>query len=291
MYAGQAFGAGAKQDYIIRGGVLTRGWRSFVGGDWVLNGDVDITFNSTTETVLASNISASMNLGKSDATYRYLYLGFGWGGYHLYGKISHTGPRVIEVIGAAPVGFNAGLSPNETVAACAGGVLWIRSRINSPFSEKVFALNTTTGSTTPVYNITSYSSYSNSWFGLNNGSFAYLRERQVGIPGGVSYIYDLHILGLDGGLTTQTSLMTLTGPLVEFAPLVGGNSTFAVGFTSSLNTSARILYQISSAGYQVVSGTPHYFSSIRTTDSPAGRLRFGGLSSTFTNVALYEFVL
>jgi hypothetical protein len=229
--------------------------------------------------------------GKSDSTHRYLYLGFGWGGYHLYGRISHTGPLAIEVIGAAPLGFNPGVNPGSSVLARAADVVWIGATTSSPFAEKVFALDTTTGATTSVYNITLYSSYSNSWFGLNNGSFAYLRERQVGVPGGVSYIYDLHVLSLDGGITIQTSIMTLTGPLVQFAPLVGTNSTLALGFASSLNTSQRILYQLSSAGYQVVSGTPHYVEAIRITDSPAGRLRFGGFSSTFTNVALYEFVL
>jgi hypothetical protein len=268
-------------DFIVRDGVLTHGWSSFVGGVWVTD-DIEITLNSITQTVTGASINTALQTGKNDATHRYFYLGNGWGVGSAYARIAHTGPLSLEVV--CLLSFNAGINPQFSVRCVAGGVLWIGANIGN-FDEYVVAIDIATGTFTSTYNIAPNLSSPSTWFGLTTGEAVYLNYTSVGID----YIYNLYIVGLDGSITAQASLITvLGGALADFVPMHGAGTTLA---TTTNNPTT--LYQISPAGYQIVGGTPNMISLPRISDAAPGALRFWGSDGdpSYTNVALYEVAL
>lgn len=263
-------------DFIIRDGVLTHGWSSFVGGSWV-GSDVTTTINGSTQTITAANINTYMASGKSDATHRYFYFGSGWGGQHAYARIAHTGSLALEIVGVAPVGFNAGVNPQFSVYCVANGVLWLGNYLVA------FAMNIATGTCTSIYDISTTGSVFNTWFGLTTGDAAYLSTYTVGL----NQVYDLRIISVSGGVTTQANIMTLTSDaLQQFVDIPGTDTMLA---TNSILP--YTLYQISPAGYQVVGGTPGDIQLPRISDASPGALRFWGSTVSTTGVALYEFAL
>ena len=269
-------------DFIIRDGVLTHGWSSFVGGVWVTD-DVEITLNSITQTVTGATISGAMQSGKNDATHRYFYLGSGWGVGVAYARVSHTGPLSLEVVGL--VSFNPGINPQLSVRCVAGGVLWIGATSGN-FQEYALAIDIATGASTDAFSLDTNRSTINSWFGLTTGEAVYLSQ-PYGV--GLNNVYDLRILALDGSVTTQTSLISvLSGALDAFVPVHGAGTMLA---TTTKNPTT--LYQISPAGYQIVGGTPNMIVLPRISDAAPGALRFWGSNGgpSYTNVALYEVAL
>lgn len=269
-------------DFIIRDGVLTHGWSYFVGGVWVTD-NVDVTIDAITVNISGTSINTALQAGKSDATHRYFYLGFGWGGQHAYARTSHTGSLSLEVVGVAPAGFNPGANPQSSVRCIATGFIWIGSQLSGPFSERAFAMEIATGATTVLYTITSSRSEETSWFGLTTGEAAYLFFTEIGLD----RVYDLRIIGLDGSITNQSNIITLTSDsLAQFVDVSGTDTMLA---TNSFPP--RTLYQISPAGYQIVSGTPEDIQLSRISDASPGALRFWGSTVSTTGVALYEFAL
>ena len=270
-------------DFVIRDGLLTHGWLSFVGSTWV-GSDVTITINGTTQTLSAATINEYMAAGKSDATHRYFYFGSGWGGNVAYARVAHTGSLAIEVVGilfSNPFAIDA--NPKTTVRAVANGVLWLGAQTSGPFAEYAAAIDIATGAATAVYTITSFRSAPESWFGLSTGEAAYLFYTTVGSD----YVYDLRIIGLDGSITNQSNIITLTSDsLSQYVDIPGTDTMLA---TNSFPP--RTLYQISPAGYQVVGGTPGDIQLPRISDASPGALRFWGSSVSTTDVALYEFAL
>lgn len=273
-------------DFVIRDGLLTHGWLSFVGGTWV-GSNVTITINGITQTLAAATINEYMAAGKSDATHRYFYFGTGWGGNVAYVKVAHTGPLAIEVVGILPFNpFYFDANPKNGVRAVANGVLWIGAQVQGggpPFAEYAAAIDIATGATTATYNITSLRSVAESWFGLTTGEAAYL----FFTPVGSDYVYDLRIIALDGSITNQNNIITLTSDsLAQYVDIPGTDTMLA---TNAL--SPKTLYQISPAGYQVVGGTPGDIQAPRISDASPGALRFWGSTVSTTDVALYEFAL
>ena len=126
-------------------------------------------------------------------------------------------------------------------------------------------------------------SLEDSWFGLTTGEAAYLFFTEVGLD----RIYDLRIIGVDGSITNQSNIITLTSDsLSQFVDIPGTDTMLA---TNAL--SPKTLYQISPAGYQVVGGTPEDIQVPRISDASPGALRFWGSTVSTTDVALYEFAL
>jgi len=280
-YAGKY--KGGPLDFVIRDGILTHGWLSFVGSTWV-GSDVTITINGTTQTILAATVNEYMAAGKSDATHRYFYFGTGWNGNVAYVRVAHTGSLAIEVVGILPFNpFFLDANPKTTVRAVANGVLWLGAQTSGPFAEYAAAIDIATGAATAVYTITSFRSVTESWFGLTTGEAAYLFPTAVGSD----YVYDLRIIGVDGSITNQSNIITLTSDsLSQYVDIPGTDTMLA---TNSL--SPKTLYQISPAGYQIVGGTPGDIQLPRISDASPGALRFWGSTVSTTGVALYEFAL
>jgi hypothetical protein len=116
--------------YRIVDGVLTYGWQIFpVGfGFWTNKGDREVTYNGVTQTVLGADIHANLAIGRSNATHRYFYLGYGWDLGYVYARIPHVGTFDFEIVAYIPdnpdwpAGFNSGLAK---VSAISDSYLWI----------------------------------------------------------------------------------------------------------------------------------------------------------------------
>ena len=266
-------------DFIVRNGVLTLGWSYFAGGVWDED-DVTITVGGATRTITGATLNTNIGSGISDYTHRYFYLGiFGGGVGHVYARMLHTGPLSLEVVGAAPIGFNPGVNPQLTVLCIESGVLWIGT------NSGIFAMNVATGACTSIYNITLTPAAAGSFFGLLSGAAAFLGQQSTV---GSNYVWPLRIIGLDGSVTTQASFITqptTSGILTQFVAIPGTETMLAT------NGLGSVVYQISTAGYQVIGGFTPEIRLPRLSSPNPGTLRFWGSSATETQVALYEVAL
>lgn len=125
-------------------------------------------------------------------------------------------------------------------------------------------------------------------WGLNNGSIAGLRE----YTSGSNYVYDLSILDLYGGVTTQVGLMSVpnTYALQVVCPVPGAGICLVVFYDTA--TGLDHTYQVSPAGYQVVTMPTDRVRYLRPSPvNPAGLVRWWGSSQAGTGDALYEAAL
>lgn len=283
-------------DFVLREGVLTSGWSSFIGGVWVAE-DVDITINGVTKTISGTTIDGFLANGVRDSLYTYFNLGVGWnsgsGNIHAYARVPHSGPLTLEVVGyGKPAGWVFSFA--GTVMSVREDIMWISGYLNpggSSPSFQVAAINLITNEMTPAY--TFNSQYQQGpWFSITGGFGAWLGSRTTV---GTNYVYKLHIVGVDGSLATQANFMTLptatgglTGDRFDTAEVPGTDTVLAINATVP-NT----LYQISAAGYQIVSGTPTIIETLRIGPASPGALRFWG--STYPDYprsqAIYEVSL
>jgi hypothetical protein len=247
-------GRGQFPDFVLRAGVLTSGWSSFIGGVWVAE-DVDITINGITQTVTGSTIESQFLNGVRDSLYTYFLLGLGWnsgsGNIFAYAKVPHSGPLTLEVVAyGKPAGWSF---PYGNVMSVREDIMWISGYTNPGGFSPVFqvaAINLVTNEFTPAYNFDSQ--YQRGpWFSITGGFGAWLGSRTTV---GTDYVYKLHIAGIDGSLVTQAnfiSIPTATGEFATGAPYnaeVPGTDTVLAINVGVPNT----LYQISAAGYQIV---------------------------------------
>jgi hypothetical protein len=299
-------GRAARPDFVLREGILTSGWSSLVGGVWVVE-DVDITINGVTQTVTGSIIDNNIIFGVRDNLYTYFTLGQGWnsgsGNIMAWGKVPHSGPLTLEVVAyGKPVGWPSFTSSGSvvlysgTVRSVRENIMWISMYSNpggfSPLFQ-VAAINLLTNEMTPAYNFSSV--YSNGpWFSITGGFAAWLGSRTTVGP---NYVYKLHIVGVDGSLATQANFITIpvsSGGFFDSAGSVGWNVEIPETDTVLARnvTAPHTLYQISAAGYQVISGTPPYMDQLRIGPAAIGALRFyGATSSNNDNPALYQVTL
>jgi hypothetical protein len=279
-------------DFVLREGVLTSGWASFVGGEWVTE-DVDITINGITKTITGSTIDGALVQGVRDDLYTYFTLGTGWnsgsGVISAYAKMSHSGPLTLEVIAyGKPSGWTYGTFPT-TVMSVREGIMWI-SFYTSPGGVVLFeaaAIDLATNTFTPTYTLSAVP-ISGPWFSITGGYGAYLGSRTTV---GTNYVYKLHIVAIDGSVTTQANFMTIPvssggfGGIDYNAEVPGTDTVLAIN-----NGIPHILYQISAAGYQIISGTPTLIQRLRIGPAAPGALRFWG--STYPDApriaGLYE---
>jgi len=283
-------------DFVLRAGVLTSGWSSFIGGVWVAE-DVDITINGVTETISGGTIDSRILSGVRDNLYTYFALGVGWnsgsGNIHAYAKVPHSGPLTLEVVAyGKPVGWAYNFE--GTVMSVREDIMWISIYQNPGGFSPVFqvaAINLLTNEMTSAYNFNSQYQQG-PWFSITGGFGAWLGSRTTV---GTDYVYKLHIVGIDGSLVTQSNFMSIPTATGEFATGAPYNAEVPNTDTVlAINTSVpSTLYQISSAGYQIVSGTPAIIETLRIGPASPGALRFWG--STYPDYpriqAIYEFAL
>jgi hypothetical protein len=278
---------GGDLDFIVRDGVLTHGLSYLSGVFWV-GDDIVVTVGGVTKTINGAGLTTNMAGGVSDYTHRYFYLSnFGGAVGHVYARAPHTGPLSLEVVGSVP--NNPGPDPEYSVLCIESGVLWLSSTSGANIIQ-FYAIDIATGVSARIFSYvaqldTIYPSSNGSWFGLLNGSMAYL-----GNPGvvGSNYVWPLRIVNLDGSITTQESFITLPasgGQLTQFVAIPGTETMLATHQTGS------VVYQISTAGYQTISGFPPEIRLLRLSSPNPGTLRFWGSSATTTQVALYEVAL
>jgi hypothetical protein len=283
-------------DFVLREGVLTSGWSSFIGGVWVAE-SVDITINGVTKTISGTTIDGFLANGVRDNLYTYINLGTGWnsgsGNIHAYAKVPHSGPLTLEVVAyGRPVGWSFSFA--GTVMSVREDIMWISGYTNPGGSSPLFqvaAINLITNEMTPAYSFSSQYQQG-PWFSITGGFAAWLGSATT--VGG-NYVYKLYIVGLDGSLVTQANFMSIpassgpfSGDRFDSAEVPGTDTVLAInsGVPSTL-------YQISAAGYQIVSGTPNLIETLRIGPASPGALRFWG--STYPDYpriqAIYEFAL
>ena len=286
-----------RPDFVLREGVLTSGWSSFIGGVWVAE-DVDITINGITQTVTGGTIESQLLNGVRDDLYTYFALGVGWnsgsGVIAAYAKIPHSGPFTLEVIAyGKPSGWSFTNFPGR-VMSVREDIMWISFYSNPGGSSPLFqvaAINLLTNEFTPAYNFNSQYQQG-PWFSITGGFGAWLGSLTTV---GTNYVYKLHIVGLDGTLVTQANFMTLptatgglSGNRFDTAEVPGTDTVLAIN-----SSGPSTLYQISAAGYQIVSGTPTIIDTLRIGPAAPGALRFWG--STYPDYpriqAIYEVAL
>jgi hypothetical protein len=279
---------GGDLDFIVRDGVLTHGWSYLSGVFWVED-NLTITVGGVTRTIAGATLNFYMAGGVSDYTHRYFYLSnFGGAVGHVYARVPHTGPLSLEVVGS--VTSNPGVTPEYSVLCIESGVLWLSSSFNASNITDFYAIDIATGVSARIFSSVALldiisPSTDGSWFGLLNGSMAYLGARKTV---GSNFVYPLRIIGLDGSVTTQESFITLPtsgGSLSQFVAIPGTETMLAT------HESGSVVYQISTAGYQTISGFPPEIRLLRLSSPNPGTLRFWGSSATTTQVALYEVAL
>lgn len=274
-------------DYIVRDNIITSGWSSFITGTWVAE-DVVIDLGGA-QTFTGATIDSNMTSGVVDSSHTYFPVGFHYGipGY-IYAKVSHTGSLGLEIAGYVQNIPGQAYQAAPTVAGVGGNVLWITGVISGPSRPVFIPIDLTTGEpgSPIIYNFPTGSTGILAYLGLSNGSLAFLNGYVVD----PTITIDYNIVDVFGGITTQSSIMTVSTADMPaaWAPISGSDILLA---TSNGNPS--VLYQISSAGYNIISGTPNYMVGIRRSAASPSNVRFWGAdgSTLPINVALYEFGL
>lgn len=272
-------------DYIVRDNIITSSWSYFTGGTWVAD-DVALDIGGS-QTFTGATIDSGMSYGVVDDLYTYLALGLHYGipGY-LYAQVPHTGTLGLEISGYVPNISYLGGGP--VPAGVGGGVLWVSGNISGPTRPVFTPIDLATGEpgTSVIYTYPTGSTAVLSSLGLSDGSLAFL----IGYVVGSTITIDYNIVDLLGGITTQAAVMTV--PVADmpqaYAPISGSDI-----FLASSQGTPNILYQISSAGYNIISGTPNQIVGLRRSAASPGNVRFWGSDGdpSYTNVGLYEFGL
>lgn len=266
-------GVGAKSwiyDFVVRDGALTWGFDVFAGGAWTNPTYVLPAGGSKT----ASQMESGLEPIVQDYTNRYFNID-----NHYY-KLPHTG-SLAPVLIAASVGSPIGA---DTIAI-AGTALW--AQYVSGGTNRIKPIDTTTGATGPEVNITTAFNSGIVW-GLTTTAVAGLK---VTVSGG-NQIFDLTLVDVYGGITTQANLMTLpdTYALQYVTPLPGADVCLAVFY--DVATGIDHTYQISTAGYQAVTMPTERVRALRFSNAnPSGFVRWWGSTQAGTGDALYEAAL
>jgi hypothetical protein len=256
-------------DFVVRDGYLTWGFDIFSGGVWTNPTYVLPAGGTKTASQLPSEPMVQ------DAANRYFNVS------NNYYFLPHSGPLT-------PVLIGAGLTPiayTPTVTAISGNVLWVRYTASG--TNRIRPIEITTATVGPEIVIGSAFNSEIIW-GLSTLSVAGLSVTTVGS----NFVYDLSIVDIYGGITTQAALMTVpnTYSIQNRVPVPGSDICLVVFYDTA--TTAYITYQISTAGYQAITMPTARVRGLRiSTANPSGFIRWWGSAADDTGDALYESAL
>ena len=267
-------GAAAKnwyEDFRIVDGYLTAAMDVFSLGTWT-NPAYDL---GPAGTKTAQQIQPRWEANIQDATYHYF-------NYNQYFYVQpHAGPLGPLPIAAATTGTS-----HNTIAV-AGSVLW--GTYVSGGTTWAFPIDIMSGATGAGTNLGAPDAFgSGIIWGLNTGAVAGLRE----YASGSNYVYDLTIIDVYGGVTTQVGLMSMpnTYALQTVCQVPGAGICLVVFYDTA--TGLDHTYQVSPAGYQAVTMPTDRVRYLRPSPvNPAGLVRWWGSSQAGTGDALYEAAL
>jgi hypothetical protein len=264
------YAAGAKAnttDFAFRDGFLTHGLDVFSGGVWT-----NPTYTFPTGNKTASQVNFETNV--QDGTNRYFNVD------NYYFALPHVGSLSPLQVSSA-VGFSAGA---QTVAV-ASTVLWTESTNGGVvYLRPIDILTGTPGPQIPKGSIFN----SGIVWGLSTYAVAGLKQTTVGS----NIQYDLTIVDIYGGLTTQPSLITLPDTYVlQTTTPVAGADIVIVSFYDVVSA-VEYVYQVSTAGYQAITMPTDRVRGLRiSTANPSGFIRWWGSDAAGLGDALYESAL